>query len=86
MITIANTGVYYMTAVNQATRVLNFLEKGNSLTSKQAMSRFKIKNLRARIAELREEGYTIGTKSVTFKDTGAQGVAYSLVKPTKRAR
>jgi len=76
-----------MTAVNQATKVLNFLEKGNSLTSKQAMSRFKIKNLRARIAELREDGYNIGTTPVTFKDTGYQGVAYNLVKRTsKRAR
>lgn len=74
-----------MATVNQATKVLNFLEKGNTLTSKQAMSRFKIKNLRARIAELREEGYNIGTTSVTFKDTGYQGVAYSLNKRTKRS-
>jgi Helix-turn-helix domain len=74
-----------MTAyVTQAEKVINYLSKGNTLTSKQARARFKIQNLRARIHELKAEGYNIGTTPVTFKDTGAEGVAYSLV--TKKAR
>jgi len=70
-----------MTAyTTQAEKVINYLAKGNTLTSKQAKSRFKIQNLRARITELRQEGYKIGTTPVVFRDTGAHGVAYTLVK------
>ena len=70
-----------MTAyVTQAEKVLAYLTKGNTLTSKQARARFKIQNLRARITELRQEGYKIGTTPVVFRDTGAHGVAYTLVK------
>ena len=69
-----------MTYTTQAEKVINYLSKGNTLTSKQAASRFKIKNLRARITELRQEGYKIGTTPVVFRDTGAHGVAYTLVK------
>jgi hypothetical protein len=73
-----------MVTMTQATKVLAYLEKGNTLTAKQAASRFKIKNLRARISELREEGYTINNKPIVYRDTGAHGVAYELVQ--KKAR
>ena len=69
-----------MTYATQAEKVINYLSKGNTLTSKQAKSRFKIANLRARITELRQEGYKIGTTPVVFRDTGAHGVAYTLTK------
>jgi|APCry1669188970_1035186.scaffolds.fasta_scaffold334359_1 hypothetical protein len=76
-----------MTAyVTQAEKVLSYLTKGNTLTAKQARARFKIQNLRARIHELKQEGHNIGTKPVTYRDTGADGVAYTLVMPKKVAK
>jgi len=73
-----------MTTVTQTEKVINYLSKGNTLTSKQAAARFGIKNLRARITELRAKGYKIVSESITFKDTGATGVRYSL--SNRRAR
>ena len=71
--------------MTQNEKVLNYLNKGNTLTARQAASRFGIANLRARIHELREDGYKIASTPVTFRDTGAEGVAYSL-KAKKAAR
>lgn len=73
-----------MNTLTQTQKVINYLNKGNTLTSKQAVARFGIKNLRARITELRAEGYNIVTETVTFKDTGATGVKYAL--RARRAR
>jgi hypothetical protein len=74
-----------MTYATQAEKVLTYLENGNTLTFKQARARFGIKNLRARIYELREEGYNIVTETVTFRDTGANGVKYALKRRTRRS-
>jgi len=68
----------------QNERVLSYLRRGATLTSKQARSRFGVQNLRARIYELREDGHKIVTAPVTFRDTGAQGVTYKLV--TRKGR
>lgn len=73
-----------MNTLTQTQKVINYLTKGNTLTAKQANARFGIKNLRARITELRAEGYDIVTESITFKDTGATGVKYAL--KNRRAR
>lgn len=62
----------------QNDKVLRYLTKGQTLTAKQARSRFGVKNLRARIFELRENGHKIVTNPVTYRDTGATGVAYKL--------
>ena len=67
-----------MTATTQSDKILSYLEAGRTLTSKQARARFGIQNLRARIAELRSEGYNIVNESVTYRDTGYNGVKYSL--------
>lgn len=76
-----------MTAyVTQAEKVLAYLTKGNTLTSKQARARFKIQNLRARIFDLRGEGYTISNNPVVYRDTGAHGVAYELVNKRPKAK
>lgn len=76
-----------MTTTTQAEKVLTYLSKGNTLTSKQARSRFKIQNLRARISELRQEGYNIGSMPVVYRDTGYGGVAYILEnKPARKSR
>jgi hypothetical protein len=73
-----------MTYATQAEKVLAYLEDGKTLTSKQARARFGIQNLRARIYELREEGYNIVTEQVTFRDTGANGVKYALKRRARR--
>lgn len=74
-----------MTTATQSEKVLDYLEAGRTLTSKQARARFGIQNLRARIAELRNEGYNIVTESVVFRDTGAAGVKYLLGGRRRRA-
>jgi hypothetical protein len=73
-----------MTTATQSEKVLDYLEAGRTLTSKQARARFGIQNLRARISELRAEGYNIATESVTFRDTGANGVKYYLGRRARR--
>jgi hypothetical protein len=73
-----------MTYATQAEKVLAYLEDGKTLTFKQARSRFGIQNLRARIHELREEGYNIVTEQVTYRDTGANGVKYALKRRARR--
>ena len=62
----------------QNDKVLRYLSKGQTLTAKQARSRFGVKNLRARIFELRGDGHKIVTSPVTYRDTGATGVSYKL--------
>lgn len=73
-----------MTTATQSEKVLDYLEAGRTLTSKQARARFGIQNLRARISELRAEGYNIVSESVTFRDTGANGVKYLLGRRARR--
>jgi len=73
-----------MTNYTQAEKVLAYLADGKTLTSKQAKSRFKIMNLRARIFDLRSEGHNIVTEEVTFRDTGAMGVKYALKRRARR--
>lgn len=73
-----------MTTTTQSDKVLAYLEAGRTLTSKQARARFGIQNLRARIHELREEGFNIVTEPVTYRDTGASGVKYLLGRRRSR--
>jgi len=74
------------TYATQAEKVINYLAKGNTLTSKQARSRFKIQNLRARISELRDDGYKIDSNQIVYRDTGAHGVAYGLKQSRARSK
>lgn len=68
----------------QNAKVLRYLAKGQSLTAKQARSRFGVQNLRARIFELREDGHKIVSNPVTYRDTGATGVAYKMAARKSR--
>lgn len=74
-----------MNNVTQSEKVLSYLEKGNTLTARQARSRFGIQNLRARIFDLRTEGYAIVSEEIQFRDTGAYGVKYALKRRANRA-
>jgi len=58
-----------VSTVSAKSRILNYLAKkspkgvNNTLTTRQAQSRFGISNVAARVAELRQEGYSIYTNS-----------------------
>ena len=71
------------TAFTQAEKVAEYLRAGRTLTAREALARFDIRNLRARICELRQEGMNIGTIPYVRKD-GISAVKYVL--ETKSAR
>jgi hypothetical protein len=48
-----------MQLTTQQTKILNYLQTGNTLTEKQAFRLFKARRLSGRIAELRQAGYPI---------------------------
>lgn len=60
----------------QTQTVLKALQSGKSLTEKQARS-FGVKALRARVCELRQEGYPI------YTNTGSKGTSYRLGTPSR---
>ena len=67
-------------------KILSFLTKksGNTLTVKQARSRFKAQNITARIDELRQEGHPIVTNT---KSVGGRMIAvYSYGKKGSKAK
>jgi hypothetical protein len=66
-------------------RLLNFLAKKdgyNTFSIAQAQSRFGIKNVSARISELRQEGYAIYTNMKQRSD-GSKVAVYRLGTPSK---
>lgn len=66
-------------------RLLSFLSKKdgyNTLSVAQARARFGIKNVAARIAELRNEGYAIYTNMKSRAD-GSKVAIYRLGTPSK---
>jgi hypothetical protein len=72
-----------MSHVSAKSRILAFLSKTtgyNTLSVKQARARFGIQNVSARIAQLRQEGYSIYTNKCTH---GAKGYEYRLGRPSK---
>lgn len=71
-------------AFTQAEKVAKYLKAGRTLTAREARSRFDVRNLRARIFELRQAGMNIGTIPYTRKD-GVSAVKYVLEAP-RRAR
>lgn len=76
------------TAFTQAEKVAQYLKAGRTLTAREALARWDIKNLRARVSELRASGMRIGTIPYTRRD-GVQAVKYVMEaeKPaTKRGR
>jgi predicted transcriptional regulator len=71
---------------NAKEKILAYLSKTdgyNTLTVAQAQSRFGIKNVSARIEELRNEGHAIYTNTKTLSD-GRKISYYRLGKPSKQ--
>ena len=62
--------------------ILKYLSKGKDLTTKQALNLFKIKNVSARISELRKEGHTITVSERKLHD-GRVASVYRLATPAK---
>jgi hypothetical protein len=69
--------------MTQRERVLNVLKSGRTLTAAEALSRYGIVNLRARIDELRQDGVRINSVPYT-KKTGARAVKYALAAGRNR--
>ena len=53
--------------MTQNEKILAFLAKGNTLTQRQAFSRFGARRLAGRVAELRTEGYPIYNNGGTYR-------------------
>lgn len=69
----------------QAAKVARYLHAGRTLTAKEAAARFDIRNLRARIFDLRQAGMNIGTIPYTRKD-GVSAVKYVMQAPVRKTR
>jgi hypothetical protein len=50
---------------SQNERILNYLQKGKSLTPITALTKFGCFRLAARISDLRKQGHTIHTDTIT---------------------
>lgn len=55
--------------MTQAQKLKNHFAKGKSITGKSALSLYKVKNLRARIADLRSEGLNIVDRPASKNST-----------------
>ena len=74
-----------MSNLSAKTRILNALKQTegyNTFTVKSAQRRFGIKNVSARIDELRQEGHCIYTNTRNLED-GRKITYYRLGTPTK---
>jgi len=72
--------------MNAKQKILSYLSKTsgyNTLTVKQAQKMFKIKNVGARIDELRKDGYSIYTNTRKLAD-GRKVTFYRLGTPSKK--
>jgi hypothetical protein len=69
------------------TRILTYFNQDTSrtLSTAQAQKYFKIKNVSARISELRADGYDIRTTMKPGRD-GVERAVYNLVPVTKSRR
>jgi hypothetical protein len=74
-----------MAKLSAKQKMLNALTKTegyNTFTTEQARRRFGVKNVAARIEELRKEGHCIYT-NYKKSDAGSKVASYRLGKPTK---
>ena len=72
--------------MTQTEKLQNYLEAGRSITAPEARARFGVKNLRARIFEMRKEGgLNIDTIPYTRKN-GISAMKYYIAQPVKAAK
>ena len=63
--------------MSQNDRLVRYLTTGRSITPAQARSRFGIRNLRARVNDLRTEGYCV------YTNRSKTGTSYRIGKPNR---
>ena len=63
-----------MATLSKKRRVMDYLAKGNTLTAKQANSKFGVGNIRATISSIKNQVETYGNWSVTC-DESATGLS-----------
>jgi len=71
-----------MSNLNAKEKMLSALKSNETFTVRQARSRFGIKNVAARIYDLRQEGYCIYSNEKTLS-TGKKATVYRLGKPSR---
>ena len=69
-----------MSAINS---MLNYLVKGNQVTSRQARAMFKVDHIADVVYRLRNEGHSVYTNRVTLSD-GTKAYAYRLGNPSNQ--
>ena len=78
----------YMNKSSAKQRMLNVLKQNQGSTAftiKQAQNRFGVRNIRARISDLRKEGHSIETTVKTMK-TGRKLTYYGLTKTSRSGK
>lgn len=63
--------------MTQNERIINYLSTGRTLTSAQARSRFGVRNLRARVNDLRNDGFCV------YTNRNGNTVAYRMGTPSR---
>jgi hypothetical protein len=71
--------------MSQIEQVLTYLKKGNSITSLEAIHKFRCTRLSAVIYSLREQGYTIIAQNLLGKN-GKRYAEYTLIKENNNVR
>ncbi|RPD86300.1 hypothetical protein EGK75_09270 [Neisseria weixii] len=63
----------------QSKRILEYLQKGNSLTPLEALNMFGCMRLGARVYDLKNQGYAIVTEMVKDEKSGKTYASYRLM-------
>lgn len=63
--------------MSQNDRLVQYLSSGRSITAAQARSRFGVRNLRARVNDLRSEGFCVYTNRTST------GTSYRIGSPSR---
>jgi len=67
-----------MSTLTKKQRLINHLAKGNDITSKQAYSRFGVKNLRATMSNIRSQVEAYGNWEVSSRTLGNGSTCYGM--------
>lgn len=70
--------------MSQTNLILEYLKKGNTITSWECIHKFRCTRLSARIYDLREQGHNIMSRNVT--ENGKRFAEYTLLKEANNVR
>lgn len=63
---------------SQCKRILEYLKEGNSITPMEALKMFGTMRLGARIADLKDKGWSITTTMIRDEQTGKRYASYKI--------